>query len=65
MSLKRFHILFIALSVATAFFFSAWLFLTPDVGTTVVRVASGGISLFIGLGLIAYAKYFLKKVRHI
>ncbi len=65
MSLKKFHILFIALSVATAFFFAAWLFLTPQAGVTAVRIFSGTVSLIIGLGLIAYAKVFLKKVRHI
>ncbi len=65
MSLKKFHILFIALSVVTAFFFATWLLLTPEAGATGVRVISGGIAFIIGLGLIAYGKYFLKKVRHI
>lgn len=64
MSLKKLHILFISLSVATAFLFGAWLYLTPDAGAPAIRVVSGTASLVIGVALIAYARFFLKKVKH-
>lgn len=65
MSLKAFHIVFITASVLLAFGFGAWsLVAYSDTGRW-VDLAFGGVSIVIGVGLIVYGRYFLKKLRDI
>ncbi len=64
MSLKSFHIVFIALSVATAFFFGTWMFITEDAGGIVLRTIAGSGSYIIGIGLALYGRYFLRRFKH-
>ncbi len=65
MSLKAFHILFITASVLLAFWFG-WFELTRYADTRqTMDLCFGGGSCVIGVGLIAYGIYFLKKLKHI
>jgi hypothetical protein len=63
MSLKTFHIVFVSLSVVTAFFFGTWLFVTVDAGSFVLRLWFGIISYTAGVVLIVYGRYFLRKFK--
>ena len=66
MSLKAFHIFFIALAILISFGFAAWVFLggagdRGSTGLTLTGIASG----VIGVGLIVYGIHFIRKARHI
>jgi hypothetical protein len=65
MSLRAFHLFFIALSVVLAAFFAAWAVgqyrLAEDAGYAVVAVVSAGTA--IGLGF--YAAAFQRKTRRL
>jgi len=65
MSLKAFHVLFIAVSILLAFGFAAWLFYQFSLAGGGWNLAFGIVSMAIGLGLIVYGRYFLKKLKHI
>jgi hypothetical protein len=56
MSLKWFHIVFIALSVLLSLWFGVW-------GLFNQQVALGIVSLGASIGLVVYGNYFLGKVR--
>jgi flagellar biogenesis protein FliO len=64
MSLKAFHLVFISLAVLLAFGFGAWLvkrFCSPEGrGWDLVF---GILSVGVGVGLILYERYFLKKTK--
>jgi len=65
MSLKAFHLIFITASVLLTFGFGAWSLVGySDVGRT-ADLVSGLVSLGIGIGLILYGRYFLKKLKNI
>ncbi|MEY5010711.1 MAG: hypothetical protein RLZZ253_1850 [Verrucomicrobiota bacterium] len=59
MSLRAFHILFIALSVLMAAACSAWAFLNQ------AGVVFGGCSALVSVGLVVYGVRFLSKTRNI
>jgi hypothetical protein len=63
MSLRAFHVVFIAASTLLAFFFAAWCFglggHEPGAGWPAAGVASAAC----GLGLVAYEAWFLRKTR--
>ena len=66
MSLKAFHIFFIALSVLITLGFAAWVHLglggeTPPESVFLMANASGVLSL----GLLVYGIHFIRKSRHI
>ena len=65
MSLKAFHIVFITASVLLAFGFGAWSLVGYSDAGRGVDLAFGGVSIAIGVGLIVYGRYFLKKLRNI
>ena len=65
MSLKAFHIVFIAVSVLLCFGFGVWLFIPNAHETTAVTVVGGILSFGAGLGLLIYGKYFLRKFKNI
>jgi hypothetical protein len=56
MSLRAFHLLFIALSAALAFVFGVWAL--ENVSTIL-----GAASFVLGAGLLAYGVWFLRKTR--
>jgi hypothetical protein len=65
MSLKAFHIVFVAISTLLAFFFAGWL-LNNYLATKAVVALIGAIaSAAAGVGLIWYGKIVLRKLKHI
>jgi hypothetical protein len=65
MSLKAFHVVFITASVVLAFGFAAWSFLSFSDAKRVADLIYGFGSAGLGFALIAYGRYFLKKLKHI
>jgi len=65
MSLKSFHIVFVAVSTLLAFFFAGWLlnnyFVTKAIGSLLGAIASA----LAGFGLIWYGKAVLRKLKQI
>jgi|WetSurMetagenome_2_1015567.scaffolds.fasta_scaffold655256_3 hypothetical protein len=65
MSLKAFHLAFITLSIILAIGFAIWLFAgEAEVGVT-EGVVGGICSLTAGVGLIAYAVRFMRKLKNV
>ena len=67
MSLKAIHLLFIVVSTLLCFGFSAWAFWAysnEDMGRQ-ANMVMGSVSVVIGVGLIVYGRYFLKKLRDV
>ncbi|HEX4122450.1 MAG TPA: hypothetical protein VH619_17685 [Verrucomicrobiae bacterium] len=65
MSLKAFHIVFIALSILMAFGCGAWL-LHEYVGTRdLAELIVGVASILGGAGLVWYGRSVLRKLKHI
>jgi len=62
MSLRAVHILFITCSILLAFGFSFWCYESYQFEPQVQYLLYGVPSLLVGLGLIGYGQWFLKKV---
>ena len=65
MSLRAFHLLFIALSVVLAAFFAAWAAGEYRSAHDVSYVLAGVASLGSGVGLAVYGAAFQRKTRHL
>lgn len=65
MSLKAFHVVFIALSILLAFGFAAWELVTYRESGRLMDLLFGLGSAGAGVGLVFYGRYVLKKLRHI
>ena len=65
MSLKAFHIFFIALSVLTAFGFAVWVISGYTKSGNTDQLIAGVISVLAGAGLIVYGIRFLRKLKHV
>lgn len=65
MSLKAFHIVFIVASILLAFGFAAWSFVSFFHGGPLLHLWFGVGSLLSGAILVAYSKYFLRKLKDI
>ena len=65
MSLKAFHLVFIIASILLAFGFAAWSFVSRANGGPLLHLWFGIGSLLCGLVLLAYSKYFLRKLKDI
>lgn len=65
MSLRAFHLLFIALSVVLTAFFAAWAYgqYRDGLGLSYAVTAVG--SLAAGIGLVVYAAAFVKKTKRL
>jgi hypothetical protein len=62
MSLKGFHIVFVTASALLAFVFAAWCFrAAPEPGAG--HLAAGAASVLVGIGLVGYEAWFVKKMR--
>jgi multisubunit Na+/H+ antiporter MnhC subunit len=61
MSLKAFHLIFIIVSIALAVGFGVWLIAQGGW----MNVILGVISFGVGVGLVFYERYFLKKTKNI
>jgi len=67
MSLKAFHILFVALSILLAFFCGVWFLreYAAAPGRETTLLVAGILSFVAGGGLICYGKSVLRKLKHI
>lgn len=66
MSLKAFHIAFIAGSTLLAFGFSIWAVLVyVQQGGHWTMLLAAAVSVVFGFGLIAYGIRFLRKLKHV
>jgi len=65
MSLRAFHLLFIALSVALAAFFAAWATSQYRAVHQLVYAVAGVAAVAAGGGLVAYGAAFQRKTRHL
>jgi hypothetical protein len=65
MSLKAFHIVFIALSILLAFFCGIWLLHEYAASGHTAFLVAGIVFLLAGGGLIWYGKAVLRKLKHI
>ena len=65
MSLKAFHIFFVAASILLAFGFAAWCFVQYAEEHRRTELISGIASVAVGVGLIVYGRYVLRKLKHI
>jgi hypothetical protein len=65
MSLKAFHIVFVAASVLLMLGIAAWCFQGWRQDGETMGLVWAGVSLASAVGLVAYGRYVLKKLRHI
>lgn len=65
MSLKAFHILFIACSTLLAFWLGAWAIQAYGRSSQGLLLVSGIAAIAAGAGLIVYGVLFLRKLRHV
>jgi hypothetical protein len=65
MSLKAFHIVFVAASILLALVFGVWSLMSYFEGGPVRDLVFGVGSLLTGVGLVFYGKYVLKKLKDI
>ena len=65
MSLRAFHLLFIALSIVLAAFLAAWAMGQYQVSRDVVYLGAGAASLATAGALAVYAAAFQRKTRHL
>jgi hypothetical protein len=63
MSLRAFHLLFIALSIVLAAFLAAWAVGQYRVGHEIVYLGAGAVSLATAAVLAVYAVAFQRKTR--
>jgi hypothetical protein len=65
MSLKGFHIVFIALSALFFFLFALWLLVFGDTEPLFWKILAAVISAGLGVTLVTYGIRFLKKFKHL
>src|SRR5437763_958360 len=65
MSLRAFHLFFIAISVVLAAFVAAWAASEYQTSHQFAFVVTGALSLAIGIGLGVYGTKFQRKTRHL
>lgn len=65
MSLRAFHLFFIAVSVVLAAFFSAWAVGEYRTAHDLIYAIGGVLSLASGAGLAVYGAAFQRKTRHL
>ncbi len=65
MSLKSFHLFFIAVSILLAIGFGAWEIVTYNESRATGRLVAALLSFAIAAGLIVYGVRFVRKLKHI
>lgn len=65
MSLKAFHLVFITAASLLAFGFGAWMLRAYQADGTHTDLAYGVVSLAVGVGLLVYEGFFLKKLKNV
>jgi hypothetical protein len=63
MSLKAFHLFFIAVSILLTLFFGAWSIVEFQDGRDGATLVWGITSLVISIGLVAYGAYAIRKLK--
>jgi len=63
MSLKAFHIFFVAASVLLSFGFTVWAFIDFAETKQALDIAWAALGLITGVALIFYGKFVLKKLK--
>lgn len=64
MSLKAFHLIFIVASIVLAFGFGVWLVTDFFREGGMLKLIFAVVSFGVGVGLIFYERYFLKKTKN-
>ncbi len=65
MSLRAFHLFFIAISVVLTAFFAAWAFGQYRTENAISYAVTGVASLAVGVGLVVYGAAFQKKTKRL
>ncbi len=65
MSLKAFHLIFITAASILAFGFGAWMLRAYQAEAQQSDLVYGVASLVVGLGLLVYEGFFIKKLKHV
>ena len=67
MSLKAVHLLFITASTLLSFGFAAWALwsYSNEEPRNAVNLIMGTVSAVLGVGLVVYGRYFLKKLKDV
>ena len=65
MSLRAFHLVFIALSVVLAAFIAAWAVGQYRLGHETIYAVTGGVALLASAALMTYAVKFQRKTKHL
>jgi 4-amino-4-deoxy-L-arabinose transferase-like glycosyltransferase len=65
MSLKAFHLVFLSACIMLMLTLSAWCFANYRDGGGNAELVWSGVGLAAAIGLAAYTRYFLRKLRHI
>ncbi|RMD93559.1 MAG: hypothetical protein D6814_15490 [Calditrichaeota bacterium] len=65
MSLKAFHIIFIAVSILLAIGFGIWCMRAYSAASNSIYLAGSVLSLLFAVGLILYGIWFLKKLKKV
>lgn len=65
MSLKAFHVIFITAASALAFGFGVWMIRAYKADGTNADLAYGVVSLAVGVALLVYEGFFLKKLKNV
>lgn len=65
MSLKAFHIVFITAAILLSFGFGGWLINSYTMSGKIGELVFGIVAGLVGVALIAYERYFLRKYKHI
>jgi hypothetical protein len=63
MSLKAFHICFIVLASSLSLAFGVWAFLNVEQGGSRIAVSLGSVT--VGVSLLGYGSWFLRKMRDV
>ncbi|TMP99251.1 MAG: hypothetical protein E6L09_09875 [Verrucomicrobia bacterium] len=65
MSLKAFHVVFVAASILLAFGFGVWSLLDYRDHGKIAELIGGIVSVLVGFALIVYVKAILRKLKNI
>ena len=65
MSLKAFHVVFVAASILLAFGFGVWSLLDYRDHGKIAELIGGIVSVLVGFALIVYVKALLRKLKNI
>ncbi len=65
MSLKFFHVLFVALALLGSVGFAVWSFRQAAAGAGALYVALGVLAVVVAIALAVYGRWFLKKMKDV